>query len=151
MPEWRRFVRAFDVCWESGPSLVQHDGRRVGVGYEITLTARHPDGLAADLDSHTSRSLRRELTGLALAVCPPAADGLVCAPRREPARLVLRRDSGWRPELEQHIDVLRREDTFDEAGEAARRCRSAIEQRLLALGVPPADARPSASAAPRVR
>ncbi len=131
--ELRRFAREHSLAWDSAPSLQQHDGRRVTVGYEVTLFARHPDGFRAEPSSPQTRALRRRLAELLESIRPPTSAGLLCRVREEPLQLVLRRAGRWEPEIEAHLDILRTDGTWAEADAAARRCRGEIERRLRSL------------------
>jgi hypothetical protein len=130
-----RFVRDHEVCWESAPSVAWHDGRRIPVGYDLTLFARHPQGLAADPSSPESRALRRGLTRVIERVCRAQGGALTCRVRDDPARLVLRRENDWAPEVELHLELLHPQATFGEADDGQKQGLRALEARLRELGV----------------
>ncbi len=134
---WREFVRAHEVCYETGPLIVAHDGQRGPVGFEIALYARHPDGLAADPSGPASLDLRRGLSALAEHVWPVSvlAQEQVARIQPERARLLLRRENGWTPEVSVRVEIQARSATFQEPDGRLRGCLHALEQRLLEQGV----------------
>lgn len=132
--EERAFIREGEVGLEVWPRSEVRDGRSVVVGYELTLSARHPRGLAADPGGEDSRRLYARLEALFQRALPAGADGLLCrlAPFR-PA-LVLRRENGWKAEVAATLEVLHGTATFASSDEAQRRLVERLEARLEALG-----------------
>lgn len=141
----RRFVGDHEVCWETTPRVELHDGRRVSVGYDVALFARHPRGLGLDPDSVESLELHARLGELARRVCPASLpDGVACRFSSDPARVVLRRENGFVPEAEGHIDVLHAGATFAESDAAQKECVHEIETALVRLGAQPRSWSPAA-------
>jgi hypothetical protein len=134
---WRAFIQAHEVCFEAGPLNVPDAGRRRRAGFEIALYARHPRGLRADPTDRESANLRQGLADLADQAWQDsiATTGLVMRARFEHARLLLRREAGWVPELGVRLEIQPRHATFAEPDGPQRAGVRAFEQRLLALGV----------------
>ncbi len=129
-----RFVHDHAVAFESLPRHEWRDGRRVAVGYDVTVFARHPLGLADDPSSPRNDAFRRGFDALLGAIVPPARDGLSCRQAEEPLRLVLRRENDWVPEVEARVEVRHAEATFDPTDDAQKACLREVEARLRRLG-----------------
>lgn len=136
--ELRDFVRRYEVCWETEPRIEWHAGRRLPVGYDVRLFARHPRGFEADPAAPDSRRLQQNLAALAGHACPaewPA--GLAVRFQPEPVRLLLRPESEWAPEVAACLSLQHTGATFAEADDAQRGCVHEIEKRLAQLGARP--------------
>ncbi len=131
----RAFIQAHEVVWETTPRAEWRAGRRVLVGYEISLFARHPRGFAADPGDATCDALRAALEGLARRVLPrPLPAGLACALTGDPARLALRPDGRFEPEVELRLEILHATATFAASDAAQKECLHEVESGLRALG-----------------
>jgi hypothetical protein len=136
--ELRRFVRAHEVCWESHPRVELRAGRRHLVGYDVRLFARHPRGLGADPAAPESRRLQEQLADVAAHVCPPEwPTGLSVRFQPDPARLLLRPENEWVPEIAGCLTLQHSGATFGAADDAQKRCVHEIEARLAELGARP--------------
>jgi hypothetical protein len=128
------FAHDHALAWESAPRYEWRDGRRLPVGYDVAVFARHPLGLADDPSSARNAAFRRRFDEWLAAAVPPARDGLVCRRRDQPLRLVLRRENDWVPEIEARVEVRHAASTFEPSDEAEKRCLHEVEARLRRLG-----------------
>lgn len=132
----RAFIRAFEVCFDTAPLLLPQAGQRVPAGLELALYARPRRGLGTDPSSPESMGVRQGLIDLVQQAWPTwaTARDLVIRAHPERARLLLRPENGWVPELGVRLELQQRTLTFGAPDAAQRACLREIEGRLLALG-----------------
>src|SRR5881396_608543 len=66
----RAWIREHQVCWELSPRVEFDQHRRVQVGFDLTLLARHPEGLGDGPGCETCRRHYETLREIALARVP---------------------------------------------------------------------------------
>ena len=132
----REWVRSHHVTWERQPHFELAGGRKVQVGYDVTLFALHPQplhdcpGCNECLRIHQSL---RDVATTALRDLRPNG-GLAIGPSA-PA-FAMRAESDWAPEVELDVEVYQQGPvTESDADEAA--CIQAMEDELRRLGVRP--------------
>jgi hypothetical protein len=133
----REWVRSHHVTWERAPHFeLADDGRKVHVGYDVTLFALHPPPLhdcpgcdeclrihqgLYDVASTALRNLRPE-------------GGLAIGPFT--AAFAMRAESAWAPEVELDVEVYQPGPVAEsDADEDA--CIHAMEDGLRRLGARP--------------
>jgi hypothetical protein len=135
--EMRAWIREHRVCWELSPRYELHDHRRIPVGFDLSLFARHPDTFA---DSPGCEDCRRHHDVLREIVHAVLAEG-PDRPRYEFApfdgAVHLRPETGFTLEIELDVAILHRGSTFAEADARDRRTATEIQEALRGLGVQP--------------
>jgi len=128
----RAWAREHEVCGEIGPQFEVHEGRKLHVGYRLTLMARACPHCGMDPGCDCVPPLYQGLEQIARGVVPPEARVLV-----EPfdAAFHLRPETRWAPEVELVAAVLHREGTFDPPDELERLYPAQIRARLKSLGI----------------
>ena len=133
----RAWIREHRVCWELIPRVEVHQHERVRVGFDLTLLARHPEGLGDGPGCDTCRRHYETLREIALAAVPKDAGPIRCQVDPFDASVHLRPETRWTPEIELNMAILHRDGTFDGVDEDERHCAAAIEEELRRLGVRP--------------
>jgi hypothetical protein len=133
----RAWIREHRVCWELAPRFALHGDRRIQVGFDLTLLARHtPTTVDEPGCEECSRDYLalREIGGL---VIPSGIHPTQCTFSAFDASHHLRPETHWEPEIQLTIEITHRADTFGDVDDDERRCRSEIEEALKRLGVRP--------------
>jgi hypothetical protein len=129
------WARAHKACFEIQPLIEVHDGKKVQVGFELSLYAqmdmKAPPGEAKQGHAETYRRLREMLESVVGPEHPVAR--LDIAPLRAAAKL--RPETGFAPEIELSARVVRKHDTFEAVPAEARAGLGFLEDGLLALGI----------------
>ncbi len=133
----RTWIREHRVCWELSPRFELHLHERVQVGFDLTLLARHPQGLGDGPGCRTCRRHYETLREIALAVVPKDEGPTRCELTPFDASVHLRPETRWTPEIELNMAILHRAGTFNGVDEDERRCAAAMEERLRRLGARP--------------
>jgi hypothetical protein len=133
----RDWIREHHVCWEQAPRFELHGPKRIQVGFDLTLLARHPpsdDDAPGCEECHAHYQALREIARLVL---PKGIHPTQCAFSAFDAAHHMRPQTRWSPEVELTIEITHRADTFGGVDEDERRCRAEIEEALRRLGVRP--------------
>jgi hypothetical protein len=143
----RAWIREHRVCWELSPHVEVHEHSRVQVGFDLTLSARHPEGLADGPGCQICRRHYETLCEIAQAAVPKDEQATRCVFAPFDASVHLRPETRWTPEIELNVAILHRDATFTDIDDDERRCAAQIEQELRRLGAQPgtwarAEARP---------
>ena len=133
----RAWIREHRVCCELTPRVEVHQHERVRVGFDLTLLARHPEGLGDGPGCEICRQHYETLREIALAAVPKDAGPIRCQVDPFDASVHLRPETSWTPEIELNMAILHRDGTFDGVDDDERRCAAAIEEELRRLGVRP--------------
>jgi hypothetical protein len=133
----RAWIREHRVCWELSPRVEFDQHRRVQVGFDLTLLARHPEALGDGPGCETCRRHYETLREIALAVVPKDAGPTRCELAPFDASVHLRPETHWTPEIELNMAILHRAGTFSGVDEDERRCAAVIQKELRGLGAQP--------------
>jgi hypothetical protein len=127
----RAWVREHEVCGEVSPHFEVHEGRKLHVGYRLTLWARGCPRCGMDPGCECVPALHEGLERIAAQVLPAEAQA-----RIEPFEVAfhLRPETSWAPEVELDAEVLRGE-TFEPPDEVERRYPARMRARLKSLGI----------------
>lgn len=123
------------MCWELVPASEVRDGTRVHEGFQLTLLARDPGGLAGTATDPEREQAWGRLRELALRALPPGSGWTL---REDPFdhSWHLRRGGDWEPEL-QFSAVLEPLPGHAD-GHAERNLMGAVRRGFQNLGVPEA-------------
>lgn len=133
----RDWIREHRVCWELSPHVELHEHCRVQVGFDLTLSARHPEGLGDGPGCKTCRQHYETLREIARAAVPKDGPRILCEFAPFDASVHLRSETGWTPEIELNVAILHRDATFADVDDDERRCAAQIQQELRRLGAQP--------------
>ena len=133
LQEW---VRSHHVTWERQPHFELSHGRRVHVGYDVSLFALHPSPIHACPGCDECARIHQGLRQVAsTALASLRRDGGLAVEPYTPA-LAMRAESGWAPEVELDVEVFQQGPvTESDADEDA--CIHAMENELRRLGARP--------------
>jgi hypothetical protein len=133
----RGWIEEHRVCSALTPRLELHEGKRVQVGLDLTLLARHSpatvDAPGCD-ECYGHYAVLREIAALVLPKGIPEAQ---CAFSAFDGAHHLRPETRWAPEVQLTIEITHRADTFGGVDDDERRCGAEIEEALRRLGVRP--------------
>jgi hypothetical protein len=130
LPEW---IREHRVCWETIAHFELHHRAKVMVGFDLTLLAAAPRGVALDPGGPEAVEIHTRLRALLRAVLP---EGTHFELEPFDSSFHLRAENEWEPEVELTAEILP-DGTFESPDEAVRRQVREVEERLARLGVRP--------------
>jgi hypothetical protein len=133
----RSWIVEHQVCWEVSPSFEFHAGRKIQVGFEVTLFARRPEALKDDPGDPVAEEIYGKLRELVLQALPQGIHPSRCDFAPFEATLHLRPERQWVPEVELRLQIVHRDSTFGEVDEDERRCADQIQDALTRLGARP--------------
>jgi hypothetical protein len=124
------------VCWELSPRVEVHEHKKIQVGYDLTLFARHPESWKDEPGCQHCLQHYETLKEIALQALPQThASRCEFAPFD--ASFHLRPEANWEPEVQLDVAILHRDSTFADVDEDERTLAAAIEQGLKRLGAKP--------------
>jgi uncharacterized protein YecE (DUF72 family) len=134
--EWTEWSRTHKACWEVGPLVDLHEGRKVQVGFEFSIFAQFPATVTSSDERMVAfPKLRAQLEELAAAVFP--AEGPVArfevAPIETAVRL--RSEAEFAPEMLLTVRVFHKQEYFQAVDASARQRLAPLEDRLKAHGL----------------
>jgi hypothetical protein len=133
----RAWIQEHRVCWELSPRFELHGPRRLQVGFDLTLFARHPDTFEDKPGCEACWRHYETLREIALAVLPKSGHPMFCQVAPFDAAVHLRSETSWTLEIELTVAILHRGATFAEVDADDRRCVGAIQEELRKLGARP--------------
>ena len=133
----RDWIREHKVCWELSPHVEVHEHRRVQVGFDLTLLARHPEALGDGPGCETCRQHYETLREIARAAVPKDGQRTRCQFDPFDVSVHLRPETRWTPEIELNVAILHRDATFADVDDDERRCAAQIQEELRRLGAQP--------------
>jgi hypothetical protein len=133
----RAWIREHRVCWELAPRFEVHDHRRIQVGFDLTLLARHPASLRDEPGCEECYRHYETLREIAQIVLPKGIHPTRCEFTPFDAAYHLRPETQWAPEIELTVEITHRDATFGDVDDDERRCAAEIEEGLRRLGARP--------------
>jgi hypothetical protein len=131
----KSWIHDYRVCWEMHPHVELRGERRLHVGYDLTLFARHPTALGNDPGLEASGRCHDVLREIAAAVIPKEPRPMLYEVAPFDTAVHLRLETNWEPEAELDVAILQRDGAFSELDQAERRCATEIQKELGRLGV----------------
>lgn len=131
------WIEEHRVCWELSPRFEVHEHRKIRVGFDLTLFARHPESWTDDPGCEQCFRHWETLKTIALAVLPRGAHPSRCEFSPFDASFHLRPETHWEPEVELSVAILHRDATFEDVDEDQRKVAAEIEEGLKRLGARP--------------
>ena len=130
------WIRAHRVTWERQPHYELAGPKRVHVGYDVRLFARHPQPLHDDPGCAECVRIHRTLCDVASAALPETGPTTGVSIEPFHPMFALRPESDWAPEVEVAVEVFQPgavapSDSDEDA------CVRRMEDELRRLGVQP--------------
>jgi len=132
LEEW---IREHKVTCEVLSHFEMHGTARVRVGYDLTLSARHPLPLHDDPGCPECYRIHDTLRELALRALPDGRQVGRVAIAPFHAALHMRPESRWNPEVLLEVEVRHPHGTFSPPEAEEEACVRKAQQTLAALGV----------------
>jgi hypothetical protein len=133
--EWVAWAKAKRAAFQVAPLLESVQGERLQVGFSITLYAAAPLEAAPGSERRAAiEKLRDEIQELADDVAPPE-QRTARVQLEQSARVVLRPENEFRPEVDLTLHLFPRGASGSAVGARDRERMSQLEKRLLAFGV----------------
>lgn len=133
--EWTIWAREHRAAFQTTPLVEQLKAERVQVGFSLTLYVAAPMEASAGADrTEAVRRLWDELKDLADAAAP-AEQRTARVDVEQSARVVLRPENEFKPEVTLTFHVMPRGGGMTAVTQQDRERMSQVEKRLLAFGV----------------
>ena len=133
-PTLSDWIREHRICWELSPLVEMADGRRLPVGYELRLFARHTAGVKADPGCHECASLYEKQKAVALSVLPREARPTTYEFEPFDASWHLRPETTWTPEVQLVLRIVHRGGYLQPIDPCESTCAKEIAAKLRELG-----------------
>lgn len=123
------------VCWEFMPYYVMSDNKKLQVGWELTLYARHGTFVKDDPGCDECEHLYLKLEDLAHRVLPPELESITYQFVPFEPCFYLRPESKFASEVGLVVRILHRSGFFDPADEKEASITKEVEKNLKSQGV----------------